>query len=145
MYFIIGSSITLLVVILTGFLWFINFIFVKMPQQQMMMIEKFSIMAVKRTEQLHPIFEENQKYYDAVENIKEIFEEFGIVMPGDIAVDTAVRSAIYTVWKDQELLGLSRLKTELDEKAEAMEITQNLKAVKMQDTDSLDRIIGALK
>jgi len=145
MWFIIGSSITLLVVILTGFLWLVNFIFVKIPQQQTMMLEIFAIMAVKKTEQQYPLFEEEQKHFVAIENIREIFEESDTMMPGDIAIDTAIRSAIYTVWKEQELLGLSRLKEELDQKAEAMEITQHLKAVKkMQDTVSLDRIIGVL-
>lgn len=144
-WFLTCAGITFLLILATGALWFLNYVLVKIPQQQIMLCDTFAIMAVRRAEQQYPLFEEEQKHHVAIENIREIFEESETMMPGDIAIDTAIRSAIYQVWKEQELLGLSRLKAELDEKALQMEDTQKTKITpRIFNTDSLDRILGVL-
>lgn len=146
MWFLICALIALLLIILAGLLWFLNYMLVTVPKQQMLLCETFSIMAVRYAEQKHPCFNEEQKYYLAVERLKEIYEEYQLLPLGDTAIDTAIRSAIYIVWKEQELLGLERLRAELDQKALQMEDTQKMKATpRLFDTDSLDRIIGAIQ
>lgn len=143
MWFIIGAGIACLLLLATGLLWFLNYMLVKVPQQQILLADKFAIMAVRRVEQQYPLFEEEQKYDLAVERLQEIYQEFQLMPLGDTAIDTAIRAAIYAVWKEQELLGLSRLKAELDEKAAAMEITQQMRITpSIFDTDSIDRIVG---
>jgi hypothetical protein len=145
MWFLICAGVTFLLILAAGLLWFLNYMLVKVPQQQILLCDTFSPMAVRYAEQKHPLFDEEQKYFVAVERLKEIYEEYQLLPLGDTAIDTAIRSAIYTVWKEQELLGLSKLKAELDQKAESLEITQSRKAIKKRyDTDSIDRIFGVI-
>jgi len=131
-----------------GFAWYIiNYLLVKLPEQQRVMLETFTIPAVKSTKQQY-LFNDEQQHAAAMEKMYDIFKEFNVHPPGYDAVDTKIRSAIYGMWKEEDTLeklraDIEKMKIDIEQMIPHTQTSPSMPVIevtKVRDTEGIGRI-----
>jgi hypothetical protein len=75
--------------------WIIRYVLVKLPEQQNDILGRFGLYIVNQVALQYSSLNETQQKQKAEEKMRDLFEDFGIAMPGSTAIEATIASAIY--------------------------------------------------
>ena len=111
---LLGIALFIIVIVIIGSaLYLINYILVKLPEQQRRILECFSPMIVNQVELEYATLRDEQKKQIAEEKMRDIFVGRSIYMPDDTMIEAAIASAMYRVKQEQATLRMEALRDEI--------------------------------